>query len=469
MKREVFNKIKKIVGSSRILTTREELICYSYDAMGIESLPEAVVFPDNVSEIASIVKLANHYKFPVFPRGAGSGTVGGAIPLGGGVVLALNRLNRILEIDVQNQLAVVEPGVVTGTLKERLRDKGLFYPPDPASLKFCTIGGNVATGAGGPQAVKYGVTYNYVLGLEAVMATGEIIHSGRRTVKGVVGYDLTSLLVGSEGTLGIFTKIILRLLPYPETRQTLLVIFEDIIQCMAAVDKILKMQMLPSTLEFMDKNSIEAVEKHFHLGLPESADALLLIEIDGDKEIVEIIKTRLVNTCQKFRPLEITFAKNEEEREEIWRVRRSVSPALLSLRPGKINEDVCVPRSRIAELVRQVTNIGKKHGILVANFGHAGDGNIHVNFLIDRQDSSELVRAEKAVKELFKMVLHLGGTISGEHGIGIAKSPFLTWEVGEEGVRIMKRLKKVFDPNNILNPGKMVNPNWAFFHPQKRL
>ena len=203
--------------------------------------------------------------------------------------------------------------------------------------------------------------------------------------------------------------------------------------------------------------------------MPESADALLLIEIDGDKEIVEIIKTRLVNTCQKCRPLEITFAKDEKEREEIWRVRRSVSPALLSLRPGKINEDVCVPRSRIAELVRHVTNIGKKHGILVANFGHAGDGNIHVNFLIDRQDSSELFRAEKAVKELFKIVLHLGGTISGEHGIGIAKSPFLTWEVGEEGVRIMKRLKKVFDPNNILNPGKMVNPNWAFFSPKKRL
>ncbi len=465
---KIIRKLRKIVGPKNLLTEREELVCYSYDAAGIESLPEAAVFPSNASEISSIVKLANTFKFRVYPRGAGSGNVGGAVPVGGGLVIALNRLNRIIEIDVENQFAVVEPGVVTGEFQKAVENVGLFYPPDPASLGFCTIGGNVATGAGGPRAVKYGVTYNYVLGVEVVLPSGEILQTGRKTVKGVVGYDLTSLFIGSEGTLGIFTKIILRLLPKPAAVATILAVFDKMEDSMQVVHALLESQTLPSTIEFLDRSSIEAVEKHFTLGFGPETDAVLILETDGDPEIVEVMKRRIGQICKQHRAREIRVAECSEDRESIWKVRRSVSPALLRLKPGKINEDICVPRSKIPDIVTKLREIAKKYDIMVASFGHAGDGNVHVNFLVDRKNTEELVRAERAVRDLFRAVLELGGTISGEHGIGIAKSPFIEWEIGEVGLRVSMRIKRALDPNNIMNPGKILEKDYSFFRRKPR-
>ncbi|RLB06591.1 MAG: glycolate oxidase subunit GlcD [Deltaproteobacteria bacterium] len=469
MDKSVIKKIRDIVGNKNVLTSREDLVCYAYDASGIESLPDIVVFPGSAAEISAIVQLANRFNFPLFPRGAGSGNVGGAVPLGGGVVIALSCLDKIIEIDVENQYAVVEPGVITGEFQKAVSGKGLYYPPDPASLNFCTIGGNVATGAGGPRAVKYGVTYNYVLGLEVVLPTGEIINTGRKTVKGVVGYDLTSLFIGSEGTLGIITKIILRLIPKPEKKATLLVLFDNIGKCVGAVGEILKSHTLPSAIEFIDRNTIRAVESRFKMGFPENVEAILLIEVDGDSEIVELIKGKLVSVCKNYRAIKIDVALKEDEQEELWKVRRSIAPALLSLKPSKINEDVCVPRNRIPDLVMELERISAKYAVPVASFGHAGDGNLHVNFLLDRANTDELVRAERATQELFDVVLKLGGTLSGEHGIGIAKSPFMSMEVGDTGLKVMKSIKKALDPNNIMNPGKIFEPNWAFFRKSKNL
>ncbi len=467
--RSVLKELRKIVGHDHLLTAREDLVCYAYDASGIGSLPDAVVFPGTAAEISDIVKLANRRRFPVYPRGAGSGNVGGSVPLGGGVVIAMNRFNKIVEIDVENQLVTAEPGVVTGDLQRAVAQEGLFYPPDPASLHFCTIGGNVATGAGGPRAVKYGVTYNYVLALEVVLPTGEIIKTGRKTVKGVVGYDLTSLFIGSEGTLGVITKIALRLLPLPEKTATIMVLFDDLDTCMKVVNEILKSRTLPSAIEFIDKNSIRAVENRFKLGLGKDVESVLLIESDGDAEIVGLMIDRLENLCKKYGALKIDVATDPDAREKIWRVRRSIAPALLGLKPDKINEDVCVPRSKIADLVVALDKISAKYSVPVASFGHAGDGNLHVNFLLDRKNTDELVRAELATGELFEHVLRLGGTISGEHGIGIAKSPFIGMEVGDVGVEIMKRIKKAFDPYNIMNPGKIFESNRAFFRKKKIL
>ena len=462
-------ELKNIVGSEYLQTAREDLVCYGYDASGIESLPEAVVFPGTAAEISGIVKLANRYRFPVFPRGAGSGNVGGAVPLGGGVVISLNRFDRVIEINTEDLFAVVEPGVVTGKFQEIVEKEGLFYPPDPASSNFCTIGGNVATGAGGPRAVKYGVTYNYVLGLEVVLPTGEIITTGRKTEKGVVGYDLTSLFVGSEGTLGIITKIVLRLLPLPDQRATLLVVFDSIHRCVKTVSEILRNKTLPSAIEFIDKNSIEAVENRFDLGLGKNVESVLLIEVDGDTEIVDLMTRRLSNLCEKHGAQGVDIATDNEAQEKLWRVRKAIAPALLSLKPAKINEDVCVPRSKIPDLIAALDRLSEKYSVPVASFGHAGDGNIHVNFLLDRNNTDELVRAELATRELFDHVLRLGGTISGEHGIGIAKSPFVGKELGDTEVETMKRIKRALDPRNIMNPGKIFESNDSFFRRKKIL
>ncbi len=469
LNRSIIKRLKNIVGNRNVSTSREDLVCYAYDASGIEVLPEAVVFPRSAAEVSSVVKLANQFRFPVYPRGAGSGNVGGSTPLGGGVVVALGKLNRIIEIDAEDQLAIVEPGVITGDLQRSVAERGLFYPPDPASLNFCTIGGNVATGAGGPKAVKYGVTYNYVLGLEVVLPSGEILNVGRKTVKGVVGYDLTSLFVGSEGTLGIITRIVLRLVPKPEKTVTLLIQFENLSDCVKAVSEVLKKQTLPSAIEFIDKNSIRAVESKFKMGFSSRVNSILLVEIDGDEEIVELLKDRIVLMCQAHGAAEITVATEKGDQERLWKVRRAIAPALLSIKPAKINEDVCVPRSRISELIFILDRLSEKYSVPVASFGHAGDGNFHVNFLLDRNNTEELVKAEMATQELFRKVLALGGTISGEHGIGIAKSPFMEMEVGDMGIRVMRRIKKALDPNNIMNPGKMLESNLAFFRKKKIL
>lgn len=458
-----FSEIIGIMGSENVLSSPEELYCYSYDASKIKSVPSCVVFPGDVLETAELVRLANRDRFPLFPRGAGSGMVGASVPCAGGVVVCLNRLKRIIEIDPDNMIAVVEPAVVTGEFQKAVLEYGLFYPPDPASLHFSTLGGNVAMCAGGPRAVKYGVTRDYVLGLEVVLPTGRIIRTGTRTVKGVVGYDLTRLMVGSEGTLGIFTRIILRLIPAPEAVRTLTATFEHLEDAARAVFEIIKRRVVPSTLELMGQATIRVVENHLHAGLPVDAEAILLIEVDGRQTVLDEDVSRIVEICGASGSAQVEIAQSDADRQRLWLARRSISPALGRIRPGKINEDVTVPRTKIPALIRSITALAQKYNLVIVCFGHAGDGNIHTNIMLDKKNVDERTRAEKAVAELFRIVLDLGGTLSGEHGIGIAKSPFFQWEVGPEGLETMLTIKKALDPNNILNPGKMFVPNPAFF------
>lgn len=457
------SEIVRIVGKENVSSDPEELHCYSYDASKMHGKPECVVFPADASQIAEVIKLANEHRFAVFPRGAGSGMVGAAIPQPGGIVLALSRLNRILEIDPDNMIAVVEPAVVTGDFQKEVLRHGLFYPPDPASLQFSTLGGNVAMCAGGPRAVKYGVTRDYVIGLEAVLPTGSIVHTGTRTVKGVVGYDLTRLLVGSEGTLAVFTKIIVRLIPAPEGTRTMLAVFPLLEDAAHAVANIIRSRIIPSTLELIDQATIEVVENYLHAGLPIDAEAILLIELDGREAMLDDDADRTKAACLQSGARSVDIATSDRDRDRLWMARRAISPALGRIKPGKINEDVTVPRMQIPALIRFIRNLAEKYRLIITCFGHAGDGNIHTNIMLDRKDPDERKRAAMAVEELFRTVLDLGGTLSGEHGIGIAKSPFLQMEIGPEGFDAMLKIKRALDPLNILNPGKMFVPNRAFF------
>jgi glycolate oxidase len=389
--------------------------------------------------------------------------VGAAVPTENGLVLVMTRFHRILEIDPDEMIAVVQPGVVTGALQRAVQDCGLFYPPDPASAFFSTLGGNVAMCSGGLRAVKYGVTRDYVLGLEVVLPTGSLIRTGTRTAKGVVGYDLTRLMVGSEGTLGIFTEIALRLLPSPESRRTILAQFPALEQATDAVASILKHRVIPSALELMDRSAIDVVENYLHPGFCQNVEALLLIEVDGMECAVIREAEVIVSVCERGGAAHIQVATSTAECDALWKGRRAISPALGQIRPHKINEDITVPRTRISELIRSIRRLARRHDLVIVCFGHAGDGNIHTNIMLDRKNRDELTRAERAVEELFRIVLDLGGTLSGEHGVGIAKSPFFLWEVGEGGYEAMWRIKQGLDPQNILNPGKMFTPNRAFF------
>jgi glycolate oxidase len=454
-------RIRAIVGDDNLLTSPEDLRCYSFDASKMQLVPEGVAFPADAAEISSVVKLANEYRFPVYPRGAGSGMVGACLPRGG-LVIVTNRLSKILEIDADNMTAVTEPGVVTGDFQKAVSDYGLFYPPDPASLSFSTMGGNVAMCAGGPRAVKYGVTRDYLLGLEVVLPTGEIIRTGTRTMKGVVGYDMTRLMAGSEGTLGIFTKIIVRLIPSPESVRTMTAVFSSLDSAVNSICETLKARIIPSTMELMDQATISAVENHLRIGLPVEAEAIVLIEVDGPAILLDGQVAQIEEICRKSGANKTRVARSDEERNQLWKARRSISPALGRIRPGKINEDVTVPRTRIPELIRSIAALAKKYDLTIVCFGHAGDGNIHTNIMLDRKDENERRRAGKAAEELFGIVLGLEGTLSGEHGVGIAKSPFIELEVGGGGLNAMRRIKQALDPLNIMNPGKMFVPDRTF-------
>ena len=452
LKPSIVRDLKKIVGPANLYTSPEEMVAYSYDATQREVLPWAVARPSTVREVSEILVLANRERFPVVPRGAGTGMSGGSVPACGGLVLSLERMNRILEIDEENLIAVVEPGVITGDLQREVEKRGLFYPPDPASHDFCTIGGNVAECAGGLRAVKYGVTKDYVLGLEVVLPTGEIIRTGGRTLKSVAGYDLTKLIVGSEGTLGIATTIILKLLPLPESVRTIAVSFESIEAAAAAVSSIIADRILPRALELMDSAALRAVEKHLGEDISGGAAAMLIIEVDGPPASTEREIERVTEIAGRAGATRVNRAGSEAERERLWKARRSLSPALYAIKPKKINEDIVVPRSRIPDILREIGEIAKQHGLLIVNFGHAGDGNIHTNIMIDEGDAP---RAEIAVKEIFAAVLRMKGSISGEHGIGLSKAAYLPMELGPDALKTMKRIKDALDPNSILNPGKM--------------
>jgi glycolate oxidase len=456
-----FSQIAAIVGDENFLRSPEELHCYSFDASKMRFVAEGVAFPADVAQISALVKLANEHRFPVYPRGAASGMVGACLPQGG-LVIVTNRLNRILEIDPGNMTAVLEPGVITGDFQKAVSRYGLLYPPDPASLAFSTMGGNVATCAGGPRAVKYGVTRDYLLGLEIVLPTGEIVRTGTRTMKGVVGYDMTRLMAGSEGTLGIFSRIVVRLVPAPESVRTLTAVFASLDCAVNAICEILIARIIPSTIELMDQATIRAVENHLRIGLPVEAEALVLIEVDGPAVVLDGQIARIEEICLKGGADRTEAAHSDEERNRLWQARRGISPALGRIKPGKINEDVTVPRTKIPQFIRSVRSLAEKYDLTIVCFGHAGDGNIHTNIMLDRKDENERRRAGKAAEELFEIVLGLGGTISGEHGIGIAKSPFIELEVGAGGLDAMRRIKLALDPLNIMNPGKMFVPDRTF-------
>ena len=455
MDKSTLKKLTAIVGKENILLAEQERQCYSYDGTGKEFLPEAVLLPGSTLEISQIMKLAAKVPFVVVPRGAGSGMTGGALAVQGGVVLGLARLNKIIEIDKKNQLAIVGPGVVTGDLQNEVAGVGLFYPPDPASLKFCTIGGNAAECAGGPSAVKYGVTRDYIKGLEVVLADGRVIKTGVRTDKGVVGYDLTRLFVGSEGTLGIITKLIVRLLPLPQRKQTFLVMLDSIEKAASLVADLLS-HFLPCTLEYMDRTAIGIVSEKIPFSLPSGTSAMLLIELDGTKEAVLAEGLKMVEFLEESPGvLAVRPAQSQEEAQDLWIARRAVSPSAFSLKPHKMSEDVVVPRTKIPDLVAYTEKLANDLDLIIFTFGHAGDGNIHVNIMLDKAVPKAEENAAKAKMKLFEKVLELSGTLSGEHGIGITKSTALPMEIDNATLEVMKMVKSSFDPQNILNPGKI--------------
>src|SRR3989338_5278078 len=414
--------LNRLVGEENVLSALEDRICYAYDGTKQKYIPDVVVRPRSTQHVSDILRFANEHEIPVYPRGAGSGLTGGAVPVQGGIVLDFTQMNKILEIVPEDLTATVEPGVVTQTLQNEVAKYKLFYPPDPASAAFSTIGGNVAECSGGITGLKYGVTRDYILSLEVVLADGSVIHAGRKTLKSVTGYDLTRLFIGSEGTLGIFTKITVKLIPLPERIETLLVFFSTPQDALKTANIIISNNILPRALEFIDKSSTDCIKGYKQeIQIPEEVNAILLIDIDGNEEAVKKEMSIVEKIIAENNPLRIIPAKSSNERDTLWEVRRAISPALYNIAPFKINEDICVPRSKILEILQRIAYINKKYPFLkIANFGHIGDGNIHVNIMYGNE-TRHGAEAKKMIEEILRNVVELGGTISVEHGIGNVK------------------------------------------------
>ena len=455
MNQGIIKELVEIVGEDNLTTDQIDKITHSYDATQKKYLPDVVVYASNTVEISRIVKIANKWNMPLLPRGAGSGLSGGSVPVQGGIVLVLTRMDKILEIDSENLIARVEPGVITAELQRQVEKVGLFYPPDPASKEFSTLGGNVAECAGGPRCVKYGVTKEYILGLEVVTPTGEIIRTGGVTLKNVVGYDLTKLFVGSEGTLGIITEITLKLLPKPAAKKTMLIQFSSIEGAAQSVSAIISEKIIPTTLEFMDKATINCIRGKSDIPIPENSQAILIVEVDGDIEFLERQAEKILAVIEPFGIIDTRIAETHEESEKIWGVRRIVSPSLGKISPDKFNEDIVVPRSKVPDMIRMLEKISEKYDIPIVNFGHAGDGNIHVNIMVDMQQDGMEQTVDKVMEEVFEAAIGLRGSISGEHGIGLSKAKYLKMELDEATLACMKKIKNALDPGNILNPGKI--------------
>ena len=453
----LLGRLRDVVGTAFVRVDADACGAYGVDALRRGHPADAVVIPADTAQVANVARICSDTRTPLVPRGGGTGYTGGAVPVRGGVVLSLERLNRILAIDQDNLLAVVEPNVVTGDLQDAVERVGLFYPPDPASLRQSVIGGNVAECAGGPRAFKYGVTRQYVLGLEAVLASGEVIRTGGKVVKNVVGYDLTQLLTGSEGTLAIITQITLRLIPKPPARATLRATFSDITTAVAAVTELIGRRVIPAALELIDADSLAAVSTYLHgrTLAPAGTGALLLIEVDGLPELVAAEAVRVADACRAAGATEILRAADDVEREELWSVRRELSPSLRVITPLKFNHDVVVPRARIPQLFGVIERLRRTRNLRIPCFGHVGDGNIHVNIMVTPGDEDEIARAHAAERELFEGVIALEGSISGEHGIGFAKAPYLSMELSPATIAAMRAVKLALDPLGILNPGKI--------------
>lgn len=462
---EIVDRLIKIVGKKNVLTDKEKIEPYSYDETPKEQyahMPEVVVTPKTAEQIAEIVKLANNELIPITPRGAGSGLSGGAIPTFGGIVISVEKMNKILEIDYKNMMMVLEPGVVTNEINALVAEKGLFYAGYPMSVETCYIGGNVAENAGGGKAVKYGVTGRYIMGLEIVTPTGEIIQLGGKRVKDVTGYDIKQLIVGSEGTLGIVTKIIIKLIPLPTSKVDLLVLFKDVKSAIDMVPQIMiEAKIIPTSIEFMDRLSVQTSCQYLNEHLPyQEAGAMLLIEVDGNREnLVEEDAEAIGELCLKNGAIEVYVADNYTTQERIWSVRRNIAEAFMVISPHQSLEDIVVPIASIPDLMPELEKISKKYNIQIPCYGHAGDGNLHATLVKNPESTMEewYEIEAKALEELYKATKNLGGTLSGEHGIGSKRKDFMKIVDSPEELDLMRRIKKAFDPNNIMNPGKIID------------
>lgn len=456
MKQSVKKELVSIVGQDRATDMPEDLVAYSLDAHTEEHRPDLVIFPLSTEEVSAIMKVAHRERIPVTPRGSGTNLAGETVPLKGGIVLALSRMDKILEIDPANRLARVEPGVINYDLQQEVEKFGLMYPPDPSSWKVATIGGTVGTNAGGPKTLKYGVTRDYLLGLTVVLADGEVLRTGGRTIKNVTGYDLTRLFCGSEGTLGVITEITVRLVPKPQAARTVRADFPRLEDSSDAVAAIIGAGIVPAGLELMDKVAISAVEADSHLGLPADVEAILLIEVDGDPAGLDSQLTKIEAILKEKHASGVVAAADASEAEKLWTARRAVFSVMARLRPNTVIEDATVPVSRLTEMIRKVVEVAAKHGVQVGVVAHAGDGNLHPLVLFDQRDEEERRRVEAANEEIAREALAMGGTLSGEHGIGLAKARFLPMEFDPVALRVMNSIKQSLDPKGILNPGKFV-------------
>ncbi len=456
--KKIIKELEKIVGDKNILTGKVDLVTYSYDATADmpRQIPDVVVMPETTEEVQSIVNIARVRHLAIYPRGAGTNLSGGTIPIKKGIVLSFQRMSRILEIDPANLTATVQPGVVIQDLNTAVAPYGLLYPPDPGTVATATMGGSIAENSGGLRGLKYGVTKHYVMGMEVVLANGDMVRFGGKTVKNVTAYDFANLFVGSEGTLGIVTEITVKLIPAPKYRRSMMGLFKKLGNAGDAVTGIIKAQVIPATLEIMDKTTIETVEGYMKAGLPTDVEALLLIEVDGMAEEAVEREAEAVAEVVRENSGDLRLATSDAMRDQLWAARRAALPALAQLNPTVVLEDATVPRTRITDMLLACQRISEKYRLRMGTFGHAGDGNLHPTILADINNKEEMERVHKAVDEIFATALSLGGTLTGEHGIGIAKMRYLGDEIGESGLRLMRSLKEALDPGYMLNPGKMV-------------
>ena len=449
-------KLRDLVGVENVLTGKEDLITYSFDGTAaLQQMPGCVVFVQSTGQVAGVLKLANETRTPVVTRGSGTGLSGGSLPCDGCIVLCTVRMDRILETDRANLTMLVEPGVTTVAVADAAERAGLFYPPDPGSMKIATIGGNVAENSGGLRGLKYGVTRNYIMGLEVVLPDGEVMWLGNKCVKDVAGYSLKDVFIGSEGTLGVITKVLLRLIPKPATKKTMVATFDQMDKAAEAVSAIIAARIIPCTLEFLDRTTIHCVEDYAKIGLPLDCEALLLMETDGHPAVVDEEAAQMQRICREQGAVEVRVAKDEAEANKLASARRSAFSALARVAPTTILEDATVPRSELGKMIRFVEAVAKKYNLRIGTFGHMGDGNLHPTFLTDERNKEEMHRIHQAFTEIFDEAIRLGGTITGEHGIGLAKKDFLPKFAGGAQMRVMRELRRVLDPNGTLNPGKM--------------